>query len=86
MNDSAVTPVLALHRELNPRLEFKPFEHRQRLEAALCGHICERLQQGIEQRGQALLVVSGGRTPVGTVSAAVRAAAGVESGTDHPGG
>ena len=61
MSDSAAA--LALHRELNPGLQFKSFEHRQQLEAALCGHICERLQQGIEQRGQALLVVSGGRTP-----------------------
>lgn len=63
MNRAAVTPALALHRELNPRLHFRPFASRPRLEEALCTHICQRLQQGIEQRGEAVLVVSGGRTP-----------------------
>jgi len=57
-------PPLDLSPELNPALKFRSFDHRQSLESGLCTHICDRLRRGIEQRGEAVLVVSGGRTPV----------------------
>jgi len=56
---------LNLHPELNQALELKRFEDRERLERDLCERICNRLRASIESRGEAALVVSGGRTPAG---------------------
>ncbi|KEA62647.1 6-phosphogluconolactonase, eukaryotic type [Marinobacterium lacunae] len=54
---------LELHTELNQAIELKQFDQREALEAALCTRIGERLAESLERRGEAALVVSGGRTP-----------------------
>ncbi|GGB94141.1 6-phosphogluconolactonase [Marinobacterium zhoushanense] len=56
---------LELYPGLNQPLEFKQFAEREELERDLCARICKLLQAGIENRGEAALVVSGGRTPAG---------------------
>lgn len=55
----------ALTQEPNQALSFERFDSRERLEAVLSEHIGERLREGIAKNGEAALVVSGGRTPVG---------------------
>lgn len=54
---------LNLHPELNQALDLQCFDNRSSLEQDLCERICKRLQSGIDTRGEAVLVVSGGRTP-----------------------
>ncbi|MBV1787693.1 6-phosphogluconolactonase [Marinobacterium sp. D7] len=56
---------LELYPGLNQALELKQFAAREQLEQDLCARICNLLQAGIESRGEAALVVSGGRTPAG---------------------
>lgn len=50
-------------------IEEHPYPDREALFAALARHIGERLQAAVESRGQASLVVSGGRTPAPLFSA-----------------
>ncbi|WP_432698130.1 6-phosphogluconolactonase [Marinobacterium sp. YM272] len=54
---------LNLHSELNPLVALESYDSREALEQFLCERIVERLSEGLEARGEAVLVVSGGRTP-----------------------
>ncbi len=49
--------------------EFKVFDSIETASVALAGHIAERLESAVAQRGQASLVVSGGTSPLATFRA-----------------
>lgn len=46
------------------RLIRKEFQRREMLDSALAGEVADILSRGVEERGQAVLVVSGGSTPL----------------------
>jgi len=48
---------------MTPSIHFHPAESADRLALDLAGFVAERLREGLAQRGQALLIVSGGSTP-----------------------
>jgi 6-phosphogluconolactonase len=49
---------------MNPMLHFHHADSADELARALARYVAERLRQALDQRGQALLIVSGGSTPV----------------------
>lgn len=49
--------------QLNGAYNWNAFAERQELAAALAGHVAARLTKAVDERGTALLAVSGGTTP-----------------------
>jgi 6-phosphogluconolactonase len=49
--------------QLNGAFNWNAFDGRQELAAALAGHVAARLTKAVDERGTALLAVSGGTTP-----------------------
>ncbi len=59
------------------------FERAEVLEAALSDRLIDALAAAIDARGEAILAVSGGRTPAGLFKCLSGRAAGFLKGDDH---